>query len=245
MRFGDLTYLEIRECVAAGALALVPTGCTEQQGPHLPVDFDTWHASEVCVAGADYALARFGVQALVLPAMPFGPTPEHRGFGSGYIHLEQSLHERVTEAVLESLIEQGFRRLVLWTGCGQHALEKPVTTLNARYAGLARVFLPVQPYHTIWCRLADPRIPGGHADSYATSISLFRRPACVRVDRIPEPEKQDVSWDDPALDLTRHSSTGVIGDATHASAELGERLWQAVVAEVASVLRTAAETPID
>ena len=40
MRFGDLAYQEIRERAEAGWLAGVPTGCTEQQGPHLPVDFD-------------------------------------------------------------------------------------------------------------------------------------------------------------------------------------------------------------
>ena len=44
MRYGDLTYLEIRERADTGCLAVVPTGCTEQQGPHLPVDLDTWLA---------------------------------------------------------------------------------------------------------------------------------------------------------------------------------------------------------
>ena len=30
--------------IDAGCLAILPTGCREQQGPHLPVDFDTWFA---------------------------------------------------------------------------------------------------------------------------------------------------------------------------------------------------------
>ncbi|MHB1356761.1 MAG: creatininase family protein, partial [Anaerolineae bacterium] len=47
MRFGDLTYLEISELAQAGGVALVPTGCTEQQGPHLPVDFDTFWITQV------------------------------------------------------------------------------------------------------------------------------------------------------------------------------------------------------
>ena len=44
MRFGELTYEEVRDKARAGLrpgeagwLAVVPTGCTEQQGPHLPV----------------------------------------------------------------------------------------------------------------------------------------------------------------------------------------------------------------
>ena len=40
-RFIDFTYLEIKALIEGGCLAILPTGCTEQQGPHLPVDFDT------------------------------------------------------------------------------------------------------------------------------------------------------------------------------------------------------------
>jgi creatinine amidohydrolase len=49
-----------------------------------------------------------------------------------------------------------------------------------------------------------------------------------------------VDWDDPNLDFARYSSTGVIGDPTHASAELGQRLWQAAVEQAARVLQEAA-----
>ena len=35
-KFTDYAYLEIKDLVDAGCLAIVPTGCTEQQGPHLP-----------------------------------------------------------------------------------------------------------------------------------------------------------------------------------------------------------------
>lgn len=41
MCYGSLTYLEIRRHLDNGALAVIPTGCTEQQGPHLPVDIDS------------------------------------------------------------------------------------------------------------------------------------------------------------------------------------------------------------
>jgi len=131
MRFGDLTYREIRERAEAGWIAVVPTGCTEQQGPHLPVDFDTWFAETACLAAARQAAEKHGVKVLVLPAMPFGPTPEHRSFGSGYI-----------------------------------------------------------------------------------------------------------------LEFARYSSTGVIGDPTHASTELGARLWQAVVEDVALTFKEIAESKL-
>jgi creatinine amidohydrolase len=41
VQFAELTAREIRHLAERGCLAVVPTGCTEQQGPHLPVGFDT------------------------------------------------------------------------------------------------------------------------------------------------------------------------------------------------------------
>jgi creatinine amidohydrolase len=242
--FDHLTYTEIRERSSAGWLAAVPTGCTEQQGPHLPVDFDTWFARVLLLAAAERAAHVYDVNALVLPAMPFGPTPEHRNYGSGYIDVPAALHAHLVTAVLQSLADQGFRRILVWRGCGGHALHSVVTRFNRDWAGRARAFLPALPYHEIWCRIGDPGVPGGHADSFATSIALHLRPDAVRTERIPAPETADVLWDDPQLDFTRYSRSGVIGDATHASAQLGARLWEAVVDAAARQLQVAAQQPL-
>ncbi len=242
MRFGDLTYLEIRERARDGWLAVVPTGCTEQRGPHLPVDFDTRFVEPVVLAAAEKAAQDYGVYSLVLPAMPFGPTPEHRNYGSGYIHVPVELHDALVISVLVSLAEQGFRRIAVWRGCGGHDLRDVVDRFNQSQRGKARAFLPALPYHDLWCRIGDPSVPGGHADSFATSIALYLRPEAVRVDQITDPQHGPVDWDDPDLDFAQYSSTGVIGDPTHASAELGARLWAAVVETVALALKAIAET---
>jgi creatinine amidohydrolase len=244
MRFGDLTFQEIRERVEEGWLAVVPTGCTEQQGPHLPVDYDTWFVEAVCLAAARRGSEKHGVKVLVLPVVPFGPTPEHRTYGSGYIHLPQEIHEAVILSVLNSVAEQGFRRVVVWRGCGQHDLNGVVERFNAEHVGKAQAFQPDLPYHAIWCRVGDPSVPSGHADSFATSIALHLRPESVRVERISDPQHKPVDWDDPKLDFARYSPTGVIGDPTYASAELGARLWNAVVEEVALIFQGIAETPL-
>ena len=69
---------------------------------------------------------------------------------------------------------------------------------------------------------------------------MFRRPNAVRLDKIPLPNSGDVDWTDLHLDLTKYSETGVIGDATHASAELGHTLWNEVVSTTAAIFRDAA-----
>ncbi|PWT75159.1 MAG: creatininase [Chloroflexi bacterium] len=235
-RFADLSSQEIHACADQGWLAVIPTGCTEQQGPHLPVDFDSWFAEALMVAAAEEAAQKYAVQALVLPAMPYGPTPEHRHFGSGFIDIPRPIHNALVEAILTSLASQEFHRIVLWRGCGGHDLAEVVTRFNQSQLGKSQAFLPAQPFHEIWCRLADPAIPGGHADSFTTSISLYLRPDSVRVEQIFDPHSTPVDWNDPNLDFAHYSSTGVIGDPTHASAELGQRLWQAAVDHAARVL---------
>ncbi|MCE5258807.1 MAG: creatininase family protein [Chloroflexi bacterium] len=229
MRYGDLTYLEIKELIQAGAVALVPTGCTEQQGPHLPVDNDTYWITQVAEGISLAAQELDGILSLVLPTLPFGPTPEHRNYGSGFIDLPQELHQQVIYAVLCSLADQGFRLILLLLGCGQHQLKPTVERFNAAYTERAFAQIATLPLFDIWCRCADPTIPEGHADSFTTSISLFLRYESVRRELIRNPHMTEVDWNDPDLDFSRYSSTGVIGDPTHASAELGARLWAQVV----------------
>ena len=241
MKFGDLTYEEIRDYAEAGALAVAPTGCTEQQGPHLTVDWDTWFAETVCLAGAERAKEKFDLDVLVLPATPFGPTPEHRDFGSGYVDVPNDTHLRLVSAILDSLADQGFTRIVVWRGCGGHRLRSVVDDFNSGHAERAKAVLPTQPYHDIWVRLGDSRDQGGHADSFTTAIALHLRPDHVRRDKIVDPKCKPVDWDDPNLNFADYSPNGVVGSPIYASAELGETLWQEVVESVADTFREVAD----
>jgi creatinine amidohydrolase len=241
MNYGDMTYEEIHDAAQQGWLAIVPTGCTEQGGPHLTVDYDTWFVEQVCRAASEKAAADFGVKSLVLPVMPFGPTFEHKSFGSGYIDIPVEQHEALVYSILVSLAEQGFRRIVIWRGCGAHKLRETVERFNKEYRRKSMAYLPGFPYHDIWCRIGDPANPGGHADAFSTSIALYLRPSAVRRDKIIDPHSTEVDWDDPDLDIGNYSWTGVIGDPTTASAQLGKKLWTAVVEEVTAVFCAIAE----
>jgi len=55
-------------------------------------------------------------------------------------------------------------------------------------------------------------------------------------DLISNPSQSPVDWNDPNLDFARHSTSGVIGNPTTASAALGADLWEAVVNDVARTL---------
>lgn len=243
MRFGELTYQEVAAAAAADAVVVVPTGCTEQQGPHLAVDNDSWFSEAVLLEAARVIADEH--QVLVLPVLPFGPTPEHRAFGAGYVDIPVAVYEPFVAAILDSLADQNFARILVWRGCGGHDLQAVVQAFNTDRDGSSRAFLPAQPFHDVWCSVADPDVPGGHADSFTTSIQLAQRPGRVRVERIPHDVSAQPNWSDPALDFSRYSTTGVIGTAAFASPELGRRLWDASVASVAEIMKRVARDPVE
>jgi len=229
MRYTDFTYEELRELLPRVDAAFIPLGCTEQQGPHLPTDFDTWMITRLCGEIADTLEREHGQSVAVLPTLPFGPTPEHAGFGFGYVNLRQSTHEAVVEDVLESLAAQGFRTLIVWRGCGQHNLGAVADRFNASHERCA-AYQPVIDYGAICDSAFGRPVPGGHADSFATSIRLHLDRDAVRMDKLREPTLQPFEWGDD-MDFAAISDTGVIGDPTQASAEAGARIWEMCVRE--------------
>ena len=234
MNFAGLSYEQIREYASDFAIVFVPLGCTEQQGPHLPVDFDTLMISAMAQAIAERVESLGERAVLVLPALPFGPTPEHAGFGAGYVNLRQSTHEAVVEDVLNSMAAQGFETMIVWRGCGQHDLAGVIERFNATHEP-ARAWQPLADYPRIADEAFGRRVPGGHADSFATSICLLLRPEAVRRELIARPTMRPFEWQ-REMDFAAISDTGVVGDPTAASAEVGARLWELIIEEGAQIV---------
>lgn len=151
------------------------------------------------------------VQALVMPVLPFGPTPEHRNFGAGFVDLPVGVHDAVVEAVLRSLVDQGFRAILVWRGCGGHDLRGTIGRLAQEWDGQIVLDMPDPPSAEIWARSGGSAVAAGHADSFTTSICLYRRPEVVRRDRLPA-GSDPPDWSDPNLDFARYSIDGTIGD---------------------------------
>ena len=106
----ELTEPEVAELVASGTeLLLIPTGSTEQHGPHGPIGTDVIIPREVC---RRVAIARGG---LVAPPVPYGLAAGHRGFaGLGY--LTPPTYLALIEDLILSFAESGFRRIVFVNG---------------------------------------------------------------------------------------------------------------------------------
>lgn len=237
MKYGKLTYLEIKDKIKEEYTLLIPTGCTEQQGPHLTVDFDTWFAETLVNEASDAAFEKYGVKTLIAPIIPFGPTGEHMKFGTGYVNLPQNLYEEVIYNVIKSFSDQGFKKLVIWRGCGGHYLDKVVERINIEYKDKSNVKILRHPFYDIWCENGCGNIPLGHADSFTTSIVMYKAPQDVRIDKIEKSNSTEPKWDDPNLDFYDYTKNGVIGDPTYATAELGKKMWEKTVEKVVELFK--------
>ncbi len=222
----DLGSLASPEVDPSGLVLLVPLGATEQHGPHLPLDTDTRVAVAACGA-----LAARRPDVVVAPALPYGSSGEHAGF-AGTLSIGQDALELVAVELVRSA--DAFAGVVLVSGHGGNAqpLARAATTLRAEGRRVVA-----------W----SPRVVGSdaHAGRTETSLLLHLAPDVVHLDRA-EPGATE-----PLVDLMPRlvaggvaavSPNGVLGDPAGASAEEGEAILGALVADLdATVTRCRAD----
>lgn len=183
----ELTRAEAREA-AGSALVLLPTGATEQHGPHLPVGTDSMVVEAVAREAA--ARVRPAILALVAPTLAFGSSPHHLQFG-GTMSVSTETYYRLICDLLESLAEGGFRRIFIVNG---HGGNSELVQLAARDVALRReIAVAAGSYWTIaWEHLTAEgagkvgHLPG-HAGAFETSLVAALRPELVRE---PRPERE-------------------------------------------------------
>jgi creatinine amidohydrolase len=105
----DLTLPEVEAHIQDSPKVIVPTGATEQHGPHAPFCTDTLLAKEVSKRIAPQ------IGALVAPAVPYGLSGDHHGFaGVPYLSVE-TLRGLIIDLSV-SLAEGGFREIIFING---------------------------------------------------------------------------------------------------------------------------------
>src|SRR6266852_8461801 len=99
----ELSWPQVDAYLERNNLVLIPTGSTEQHGPHSPLSTDVIIPTEVCRRVAER------VHALVAPPVNYGISAGHRGFKAlAYVSVPTCM--AVIEDRAFSLGEVGFRR---------------------------------------------------------------------------------------------------------------------------------------
>jgi len=229
MKLGDSTWIQIAE--EDPKVALLPVGSTEQHGPHAPLSTDALVAEAV----AREADADSEVSCVTLPTVPVGVSEEHRGF-DGTLYVSP---ETFRAYVAETLCSAPAERAVVVNGHGGN-----VDALNETCARLTRDEAVFATYWTWWEAVDTESVETGmgHAGAVETSVLLHLVPELVG-----EAVEGADSWGDYAegaplaYDSDEFTDEGVVGDATLADAETGERLYEEAVASLVRLVEEVAE----
>lgn len=229
IRFEENASPDIAEALAENYIVVLPLGCVEQHGPHLPLNSD-WGMDSI-IRAAEQAHEKYGAKLLVLPLLPFGPAAEHTGF-PGTISLSFETWCSVVVEVLANLVRDGFKRVVVVKGCGGHmgiegAVFQFYCTKKREIEDLDIRVFGEQAWAEIGKLAADSDVFDPrecHAGGVETSMVLAKTPDSVHLDRLRKPEKQGRSWSWSWWIMEQLSQTGATGDPTRHDVKLGERI---------------------
>lgn len=222
--------------VGDAAVAIVPTGSTEQHGPALPLGTDTIIASHFADAGA----ALDGV--VRTPPIAVGVSPHHRHF-DGSLWVGEETFKRYVEEVVRSLASHGIERVVLVNGHGGNvnALSRVSRRLRSDEVAYAIPWNWWEAVEDQWDEAFDE--PGGHAGHGETSMLLAIDETLVHEDRLAEAgEGAPPGWGKThhgaqvGIDTIDFTPTGAVGDPTAASREIGESLRADAEAELRELI---------
>ena len=233
-----LTWTELQELIQAGRTTIiVPTGGTEQNGPHMALG-----KHNVRVKALAGLIARTLGNTLVAPVVAYvpeggyAPPTGHMRF-PGTITLPEEPFERVLEAAARSFRLHGFRDIVLLgdSGPNQPGQRAVAARLNREWAGTPVRVHAIDEYYrasTDGFRevlrskgYRDEEI-GSHAGLADTALMLAIDPTLVRADRLRREGGSSVR-------------DGVEGDPRRASAELGRLGVDAIVSRTAQAIQRA------
>jgi creatinine amidohydrolase len=238
--YGELTWPEVKEAAAAGKVAVVPVATLEDHGLHLPIDTDV----KLFVAACERAVSAAADRAVMVPPINHGYSPHHMDF-PGAITIGAETFIRYGVDVCKSLAHHGFKRILIVNG---HGSNTPFVDIIARLAVVETGVLAAAVNY--WAApgvrevaesLRESDKIGGmnHACEFETSAYLALRPDLVDMSKAVRelshrPTKNywtDLVGGDGPLVMMEHwsalSESGVMGDATKATAQKGELLLAA------------------
>jgi creatinine amidohydrolase len=242
---GEMTNPEVEAFLETKHTIIVPTGATEQHGPHGPLLTDVLIPQEI----ARRVAPRIG--ALVAPPINYALSYPHVGF-TGMMHIRIPTFLALIADLCASFASSGFKRIIFLNGHydNTYAIAYGCADAADRMARGVKAF-PIN----YWDGLTADEVAefsglknGLHANAAETSAVLAINPNLVDMDRAnaefpPFPEYTvNTAPVHTAFFFTSPGSvywatkSGTWGDARKSTAEIGERYLEAGVRSTLAVL---------
>jgi creatinine amidohydrolase len=234
---------ELRNLAAQDAVVILPVASIEQHGPHLPTMTDTRLGHEVAVRAARKAYPTRPV--VVTPVVWAGLSEHHMPFG-GTLTVSHETFYAVLRDLIQSITRQGFHDIVISNSHGgnmiamQQFCEEVSPHLSAT---LVATTYPAEAAEEIGKILEDQENLS-HACEAETSMMMACEGGLVDTsdlaalnnpdgaERFLSAGKASYRWR-PYTHMTPHGATGMPGRAT---ADKGERLFEAAATAIAGMI---------
>jgi len=190
----DLTYMEVRDRIAAGATtAIISTGGIEENGPYVATGKHNVIMESMCPA-----IARNLGDALCSPIVPFVPEgnfdpPTGAMLFPGSITVRDETYHFLLEDIANSLRLHGFTDIVLIgdSGGNQKGMQIVAESLNESWSERdARAHFVVEFYTDGWTAteeytadvlgVSETQNDGHHDDIWVTAMMMVKDPNSVR-----------------------------------------------------------------
>lgn len=240
--YHELSWPEIVEQAKVCDIILLPVGAIEMHGPHCPVGSDSLNSQKM----AELVAKKTGV--LVAPPIWYGAHMYMQYGFRGTVPIRSDVLKQFAKDVITGLVKNGFKKIIILNGHGQQwvyvgalhelALETKAFIAVATWWELIRKTIS---------EVCETRFV--HADETETSVALALYPGLVdmsKANKETAPSAIDRKWFGgptgmpeeggfPGHNIT-HSffqvevyKLGILGDATKATREKGEKIVKAVV----------------
>jgi len=232
--FDELNMRDVKECAKSSSALIVPVGSVEEHGTHLPLCTDSVQPEYVAVEVAK----RTG--CLVAPPLRYGICDSTRGFPGTISIGFESLH-MVARDVLEEIVRNGFRRILVLSG---HAGQAHMAALrlaaqeviwhHQSESGEKKCRIKVCSDYDFAYELRGKYFSekDGHAGAIETSRVMAIRPDLVMKGRVGKESSPKLPRFEIVADAQKYFPSGVIGDPTAASRRKGKMINSYVVDNV-------------
>lgn len=223
----ECTRAEMQEIIASGADAILPIGATEQHGLHLPIGTDVYLAEYFARKLAEK------LNAIIFPSVSFGYSWVWKNL-PGTLSLSQTTFNHLIVELVESLIGQGFHRILLVNGHDSNckALRYVTRDIKDKYPDIQVLVIFYPNMEELYAKYMESPTWYGmfHAEEWETSLMLSADESLVHMDRAVReyPIKPDLYGLDSSS-LSTISKSGTYGDATLATKEKGDQIIEELV----------------
>ena len=239
-RWDNLSSREIRALSEQGGIVLLPTGSTEQHGPHLPVGTDailaTWFAERTA-----QGLLERNIPAVVAPTFAVANSMHHMHF-PGSMSLNPRTYIQALQEQCRAIAAHGFTKIAIINGHGGNIAPTKTALIDINIELGFPVYL-LEYIVVDEAPFLDTQTGMNHACESETALMLAYDESLV------DPIYKETSgygggctqWEDQGVlhtfhRMEAHTVNGVMGNSYAATREKGEKLAAATTEKLVEIL---------